>query len=90
MAYVISRCKVRDFAEWKAAFGSPQGTAARKAAGMKSFRLFRSADDANDITTLLEWDNLDNAKKYYEDKAFLEKQPGAAVLQIWFRYLEEV
>ena len=90
MALVISRCRVRDFAKWKSVFGSPEGTAARKAAGMKSMRVFRSAEDANDITVLLEFASVAKARKYFEDKAFLEKQPGAHVIEIWFRFLEEV
>ena len=90
MPYILSQVKIEDYATWKSAFGNPEGKANRKAAGAKSWQIFRSKDDPNHIVLLMEWDNLDSARKYYQNKGFLEKQPGIGVLQLWLSYLEEV
>jgi heme-degrading monooxygenase HmoA len=88
--YIMSQVKLEDFATWKAAFGAPEGRASRKAAGAKSWQLFRSKDDANEIMLLIEWDSLDSARKYYHNKEWLERQAKIGVLQLWIHYLEEV
>jgi len=90
MPYILSRVKIRDYDKWFASFNSPEGKAARKASGAKSWHIFQSENDPNEIVALIEWDNLETAKKYYHDKDFLVKQPGIGVLQIWIDYLEEI
>ena len=47
---------------WKAAFDEHAST--RKAAGSKGGRLFRSADDPNELVAIFEWDSLENARKF--------------------------
>lgn len=90
MPYTIGQAKVKDYAKWESAFGAPEGKAARKAAGAKSWQVFRTANDPNEIIVLVEWNNLDNARKYYQNKEFLQRQLGIGVLGLWTDYLEEV
>ena len=90
MPYTIVRAKVEDYAKWKSGFSAPEGKARRKAAGAKSWQILHSKDDPNRIVTVMEWDNLDNARKYYQNKEFLQMQPGIGVLGLWTEYLEEV
>ncbi len=90
MAYVLSRTRLKDYETWKAAFAGPEGRAARKAAGAKSWRIFRSQNDPNDITVLFEWNSLDNARKYYDTEAFRKKQPKVVLSDPEIFYLEEV
>lgn len=91
MPYTLGVTKVKDFAKWKAGFSEPQGTAMRKKAGGKSYRIFRSEDDPNTALVFVEWDNLDNARKYYQSQEFKEAQPRVGVIGMpEFHFLEEV
>ncbi len=47
MGLLIVRHKVKDFATWKKAFDGH--AAAQKTAGLSNPRLFRSADDRNEV-----------------------------------------
>jgi hypothetical protein len=60
--HMLIRIKIEDYAKWKPIFD--QHAAVRKANGSKGGVLFRNADNSNEITVLLEWDNLGNAKKF--------------------------
>jgi len=63
----------------------------RKATGVKSQQVFCSDDDPNTIVTLIEWDHLDDARKYYQSDKWKQVQPKVGVVgmpEIYF--LEEV
>jgi hypothetical protein len=55
---LIVRHKVKDFAAWKVAFNAQEP--ARAAASLWNARLFRSADDPNEVAVLLA--DIDQAK----------------------------
>ena len=61
MTYVLVQHTVEDYDKWKLMFDE-HGT--RQAAGSKGGFVFRNADDPNQITVLMEWDNLDNARAF--------------------------
>jgi hypothetical protein len=63
---------VPDFNGWKKAFDSDP--LKRKESGVKSYRIFRVADDPNQVIIDLEFDDLDKAKNMYE-----------ALKQLWNR-----
>jgi len=62
MPYVIAQHKVDDYTKWRKAFDKFAGT--RKANGEISFKIWRAAEDPNDLSMLFEWDDLDNAQKF--------------------------
>jgi len=62
MSYMLVQHKVEDYAKWKTVFDSVLGM--RQANGEKSAQIFHDADDANSLTVLFEWDNLENARQY--------------------------
>ena len=62
MPYLLIRLKCEDYAKWKPVFDGNGDV--RKASGSKGGHLFRNADDFNEVVVLLEWDNLDNARKF--------------------------
>lgn len=62
MSYVLIRHKVKDYASWKPVFD--EHGSARQAAGSKGGRLFRSADDPNEVIAILEWDDLQKARDF--------------------------
>ena len=62
MPHILVRTKVEDYARWKPEFDGMEDL--RKANGAREARVFRSADDPNELVILLEWDNMDNARRY--------------------------
>lgn len=80
--------RVQDYRQWKAAFDGD--AAMRKAGGERSYRIFRSLQDPNDLTLLFEWEDLATFQKYAQSpelqeaqrKAGLLSQPRAYVLEL--------
>ena len=62
MAYLLVRHKVKDFKKWKPYFDS-HGVV-RQATGSKGGKVFRNAENPNEVFILFKWDNLQNAKKF--------------------------
>jgi len=62
MPYMLVRHKVQDYSTWKPIFDEHRLT--RQAAGSLGGRLFRSADDRNELVMLLEWDDMEKAREF--------------------------
>jgi len=89
MAYVLAKFEVDDFDSWKAGFETEEGAAFRKQAGQKSYQVFRSVDDPKTAFLLVEWGDLENARKQAESAELAEvhRQSGGGPLDLTF--LEE-
>ena len=91
MPYALSMLKVEDYAKWKSVFDTEDGIALRKAGDMKSYQLFQTGDDPDEIMILTEWDNLDKARKFLQSGELQEaNQRSGVVSMLETRYLEEV
>jgi heme-degrading monooxygenase HmoA len=89
MPYILVRHKVQDYNKWHPIY-SEHG-AARKAGGSKGARLFRSANDPNELVILLEWDDLQKAQQFTGSQDLREAMERAGVADrpdIYF--LEEI
>ncbi len=75
MSYVLIRHKVKDYASWKPVFD--EHGSARQAAGSKGGHLFRSADDPNEVTAILEWDDIQKARDFIGSPDLLHRLAGA-------------
>lgn len=81
MVHVAVQHKVEDYKTWKTAFDNFSKT--RKSGGERSFKLWRAAEDPNDISVLFEWDTLENARTFMKStelknamqKAGVKEQP---------------
>ena len=65
MAYLMVRTKVKDSAKWKELFDEHSST--RRHNGSKGGYFFQNADNPNETIFLLEWDSLQNARKFAAD-----------------------
>jgi heme-degrading monooxygenase HmoA len=54
--------------------------AQRNTAGSKKYQIFHSADDANNLVLLFEWDSLDNAHAFAESEDLKQKMKEAGVI----------
>jgi heme-degrading monooxygenase HmoA len=89
MYYIVARHKVSDYKTWKKGFDS--ALSIRKAGGEKSFQILRVDNDKNNILLLFEWDNLKNARKFFESPELQKAMQQAGVLEkpdVYF--LEEI
>jgi heme-degrading monooxygenase HmoA len=77
MACILVQHCVEDYDKWKAVFDGQK--ALRQAAGSKGGTVFRNADDANQITVLLEWDDLDSARAFTGSDDLREAMQRAGV-----------
>jgi heme-degrading monooxygenase HmoA len=62
MPHMLVHHKVRDFAKWKPFFDRDESS--RKALGSKGAQVFQNVEDPTDVFILMEWDSVENAKKF--------------------------
>ena len=89
MPSLLIRHKVEDYAAWEAVFDEDAAT--RRANGSQGRRLFRSADDPNEVLVLLAWDDLERARLFADSDDLREPMARAGVTDrpdIWV--LEDV
>ncbi len=78
MAYVLAIHKVEDYARWKSGFD--EAVAIRRAGGEKSYQIFRTVENPNNLVLLFEWDSLDNAQRYVQSKELQEAMRSTGVV----------
>lgn len=89
MPYMLIRHKVKDYAKWKPVYDEHNAT--RKEAGSKGGRIFRKANDPDELIILFEWDSLDNAKKFAKSDDLKKRMQEAGVSdQPDIYFLEEI
>lgn len=79
MYYIVARHKVKDYKAWKKGFDS--AVSFRKAGGEKSFQIFQVDKDKNNLMLLFKWDNLENARQYFESPELQNAMQQAGVLE---------
>ena len=85
MHYILIKHKVEDFGKWKELFDGHAAT--RSTAGSKGGYVFQSIDDPNEVSILLEWDTIDNARRFIESedlKTTMEKAGVSSIPEINF------
>jgi heme-degrading monooxygenase HmoA len=88
MPYTVSRTKVEDYDKWRRSYFQEDGIALRKAHGFQGGRHYRSTRDPNEIITVIEWDDLENARRLRQSKELQELQKRGGVVE--FETYEEV
>lgn len=62
--YLIIRRKLNDFDSWKSMVSDLEGT--RKEHGSRGMTVYRSAEDPNQVTLILVWDDQKPWREYFE------------------------
>ena len=78
MATLFVHHKVQDYAAWRKVFDDL--TAMRTGYGCTGHKVFQSPNDANEITILTEWKNIDQAKTYATSNDLREGMKNAGVV----------
>ena len=80
MAHMLAaNLKVANYEKWKANFDA--SAEMRKAAGERSFQLFRKADDPNDLVMLCQWHDEESARHFLHSAALRAAQAESGVTQ---------
>ena len=78
MPYILVHSKVEDYNKWKSAYD--ENSDFRTQLGSKGGRVFQSADNPGELFVLLEWDSVENAKKFAQSDELKEKMQEAGVV----------
>ncbi len=78
MAHILVHHIVEDYRKWKLAFDDH--AAYRSKNGSKGGKVFRSSSDPNEVFVLLEWDSIENAKKFTQSDQTKEVMKDAGVV----------
>ncbi len=79
MVYINVRHTAADYEKWRLVFD--EGEAYRRAAGATGVnQVYRDVDDPNTVTVVLEWDNVENARKLMDDPVLREDMQKSGVI----------
>ena len=88
MANLLVHHKVEDYSKWRPVFD--EHGSFRSQNGCKSERVFRSADNPNEIFIFLEWDSIANAQKFAQsDNLKTAMKKGGVIGMPEAHFLEE-
>ena len=88
MAYILVHHKIEEYDKWKSAFDEHGGVRAEN--GSTGGKIFRNADDPNDLFILLEISSIENAKKFAKSDSLKEAMQEASVISMpEIHFLEE-
>ena len=80
MPYLFVHHEVEDYKKWKTVFDAH--SYARSETGSKGEKVFRSANNPNEIFVLLEWDSIENAQKFGQSENIKEIMKNAGIVGI--------
>ena len=78
MGMMIIRHKVKDYGKWRPMFDKHAGT--QKAAGLSNPRVFRSADDKNELVVVFDTKDTKRAKDFAASPDLKETMAKAGVM----------
>jgi heme-degrading monooxygenase HmoA len=78
MHYVLVKHKVKDYGKWKSIYD--ENITNREDSGSKGAHVLRGVEDPNEVVILFEWDNLDNARKFFESSNLRMRLQNAGVM----------
>ena len=87
MAHILIHHKIEDYDKWKPAFDDHASYRAEN--GSMGGKIFRNADNPNDLFVLLEINSIENAKKFVSSDATKEAMKNAGVVGIPSIYFVE-
>lgn len=80
MAHILVHHKIEEYNKWKSAFDAHSSFRAEN--GSMGGKIFRNADDPNDLFILLEISSIENAKKFAQSDELKEAMQKAGVISI--------
>jgi uncharacterized protein (DUF1330 family) len=89
MPNVLVRQKVKDYDSWRAVFF--QHGDSRASSGSQGATVFRNAHDPNELEVLFDWDDLGQARQFFQSEEWRQSLQQAGVTEpTTIIFLEEV
>jgi heme-degrading monooxygenase HmoA len=85
MPHILVRQNVEDFAKWKEFFDDD--ISFRASGGSKGAQVFQSANDAEEVFVLIEWDNMERLQQFAQSdelKARMQRAGATGPPDIYF------
>jgi len=82
MGTVIIRAKIKDYGPWRTFFDGQDRETERTAAGLTNPRIFRSADDVNEVVVILDSSDIKMAKAFAASPVTKESMKKSGVLDM--------
>jgi heme-degrading monooxygenase HmoA len=89
MKQILIRLTVQDYTKWKPVFDDYASV--RKTSGSHGGRLFRNADNPNEVLVLWDWGDLESGRQFFQSQGLRETMQRAGVTgrpEVY--YLDEV
>ena len=77
MHYLVARLKVEDYTKFKSVFVEREPL--RLALGSKGGKLWRNANDPNEVVVFLQWDTLEHAQQFTQSTTLRDGMKLAGV-----------
>jgi len=77
MSHVLVRIPTQDYAKWKPVFD--EYASVRQTSGSKGGRIFRNADNPNEVLILWDWATMANARAFFTSPGLREVMQKAGV-----------
>lgn len=78
MAYLLVHHQVEDYNKWKHNFDAH--ASARSVNGSHGGKIFRNANNPNEVFVFLEWDSIENAQKFAQSQNIKEVMKNAGIV----------
>jgi quinol monooxygenase YgiN len=78
MAFILVSYKIENYKRWKNTFND--AFEMRKKCGERSYRVFKSSDNPNEMVVLQEWDSLASARRFSKSKKLRHCMEKAGVV----------
>jgi len=88
MHYVLVKHNIKEYDKWKNIFDENMEN--RKNNGSRGSHVFRSAENPNEVVILFEWDDLDNARKFFVSSETKERMESVGVQNQEIHFLEGI
>jgi len=88
MVQVMVRYEVEDYDKWLWVFKSWGHV--RDVAGAKNLKTYHNIDKENQVVYIAEWDNVEQAKTYYNSPALQKAQKEASIIKKEYFQLAEL
>lgn len=82
----MGHLKVKEYNQWKDTFNSMRPV--RKDFGSTGEKIFRADGDNTEVVVILDWDNVDKAKKFSESREIKDAMQRAGVVDSNFFFLD--
>ena len=78
MVFILVKHKVEDYSKWRKLYDGHKSSRIRS--GMLSEKMFRGVNDPTEIYMLFKWDNIINAKIFYQSEDLKKTMENAGVM----------